>query len=146
MPEEINRVVTDSISDYFFTTTEIASANLINSGICHKKIFFVGNTMIDTLKRKMKNFTAPQFFYRMRLKSKNYFVLTLHRPSNVDDLGKFSELIKIVCDLAKDQKIIFPAHPRVRKQVEEICEIPDNLIVLEPLPYLEFNWIVQNSA
>ena len=89
MPEEINRIVTDSVSDYFFTTTELASENLIITGIDEEKIFFVGNTMIDTLLNNIKKFQQPKFFRETQIASKEYFVVTLHRPSNVDDHKTF---------------------------------------------------------
>ena len=146
MPEEINRIVTDSICDYFFTTTELASNNLLDSGIKSENIFFVGNTMIDTLFKNLPNFKAPQFFKEKKLSQKKYLVLTLHRPSNVDDLEKFSETIESICIAAEEMLIVFPAHPRTQKLFENNVGLPGNLILVEPLPYLEFNWIVQHAA
>jgi len=84
MPEEINRMVTDSITNYFFTTSEIANTNLRNSGIEDDRIFFVGNTMIDTLLKNRPRFQAPSIWNELNLQEKGYFVMTLHRPANVD--------------------------------------------------------------
>ncbi len=85
MPEEINRLVTDSITNYFFTTSEVANENLIKSGVSKDKIFFVGNTMIDTLLKQRPRFKKPEFWDEFNLMNKQYAVITLHRPANVDD-------------------------------------------------------------
>ena len=82
MPEEINRLVTDSITDYFFTTSEIANQNLLNSGVKKEQIFFVGNVMIDTLLSNLNRFKKPQIFEDLNLEEKKYLVLTMHRPAN----------------------------------------------------------------
>ena len=94
MPEEINRIVTDSITDYFFTTSKTANLNLLKAGVNEEKIFFVGNTMIDTLLRFKKNFIKPKLWNDLKLCDGNYFILTLHRPSNVDENNFLLELIK----------------------------------------------------
>ena len=93
MPEEINRLVTDSISNYFFTTSETANKNLLNSGHSEDKIFFVGNTMIDTLLENKSRFRKPKIWNDLILKEKKYLVITLHRPANVDKETKLVELI-----------------------------------------------------
>ena len=87
MPEEINRIATDSITDYFFTTTESSKQILLNSGIDSKKIFFVGNTMIDTLKKNINKLKKPSVFNDLNLKEKSYYVMTMHRPANVNNLN-----------------------------------------------------------
>ena len=89
MPEEINRIVTDSITDIFFTTSKLAGDNLIKSGKLESAIYFVGNVMIDTLYRNLNRLKAPEFFKTLSLQPKSYFVLTLHRPSNVDGINHF---------------------------------------------------------
>ena len=89
MPEEINRMVTDSITDYFFTTSETATTHLLKSGVPKNQLFFVGNVMIDTLYKNLPNLKKPEFWDQLQLKQKEYFVLTLHRPSNVDTLQSF---------------------------------------------------------
>ena len=145
MPEEINRIVTDSVSDYFFTTTEMASKNLINTGIDEKRIFFVGNTMIDTLLNNIKKFQQPKFFSEAQIASQEYFVVTLHRPSNVDEHKNFLYILEEICSAAKNIPIIFPVHPRTKKQISNKNKLPKNLILVDPQPYLEFNWLVKHS-
>ena len=117
MPEEINRIVTDSISDFLFTTSKNASENLIREGKNKKEIFFVGNTMIDTLLANVNNLVVPEVSKNNILKPKNYFVLTLHRPKNVDDDKKFIKLLKVLGELTQNWPIVFPVHPRVKKDL-----------------------------
>lgn len=145
MPEEINRLITDSITDYFFTTSEYANSNLIKSGIDKEKIFFVGNTMIDTLLKNMAKFMKPDFWDNEKLENKNYFVLTLHRPSNVDSISNLNDLLKEIIFNTKSKKIIFPVHPRTLKNLKDITFKYENLIITEPMSYLKFNYLVYNS-
>ena len=145
MPEEINRMVTDSISNWFFTTSEVANQNLKNLGVSDDRIFFVGNTMIDTLLQNMDKFSPPDFFHENKLELKKYFVVTLHRPSNVDDLKPFEEKIKTICDSARNLPVVFPVHPRTQKTLKELPELPNNLILVDPQPYHQFNYLVKNS-
>jgi len=145
MPEEINRMVTDSITDYFFTTSAIANTNLKKQGIDEQKIFFVGNTMIDTLLKQLPNLKKPTFFDELKLSNGNYFVMTLHRPANVDEEGKLKALIEEIVLNSNNLPIIFPVHPRTSKKLENIGIQFDNLKYVEPLGYLEFNYIVKNA-
>jgi len=145
MPEEINRMVTDSITDYFFTTSEVANANLIAQGINPAAIFFVGNVMIDTLLANQSRFKKPTFFYELNLQNKNYFVLTLHRPSNVDEADRFKAILLEIINSAKNLPIVFPIHPRTAKIFSELEISADNLIIVPPLGYLEFNYLVENA-
>lgn len=146
MPEEINRIVTDAIADYFFTTTEEASYNLRTTGISNDRIFFVGNTMIDTLLANKHRLRKPDIDgQNLNLEEGNYFVLTLHRPSNVDTLTKLNELLAIIADAAGDVELIFPVHPRTAKKIKELKEVPKNLNCIGPQSYLEFNWLVKHS-
>jgi UDP-N-acetylglucosamine 2-epimerase (non-hydrolysing) len=144
MPEEVNRLVTDSISDYFFTTSEIANENLLHAGINRENIFFVGNTMIDTLLTNLPKAFKPEIWDTNELKPKEYYVLTLHRPSNVDDPDKFKELMVNISSLSKN-KIIFPVHPRTRKNLDGVSGIIKNVIPTEPLSYLEFIYLVRDA-
>lgn len=144
MPEEVNRVMTDSISDWFFTTLNSASKNLINSGVKKSQIFFVGNTMIDTLIHHQKKFTKPKVYINLKLKKKSYFVLTLHRPQNVDNLQNLYKLLKIIENKSLDLPIIFPVHPRLNKKIESIKKNFVNIFFIKPLPYLEFNFLVSD--
>ena len=145
MPEEINRIVTDSITDYFFTTSEHANKNLYNSGIPSDRIFFVGNTMIDTLLANMSRFRPPEFWNRLKLAPKKYLVLTMHRPANVDQTKKLSEVLKAIGHACRQLPVIFPVHPRTEKMLERIRTIPENIKTVEPQPYLEFNYLVKHS-
>lgn len=145
MPEEINRLVTDSITNYFFTTTEIANQNLIRNGVKSEKIFFVGNTMIDTLLKNIPRFIKPLIFDEHNLVKGNYFMLTIHRPSNVDDITKLKNLLNEITANSRDLKIIFPVHPRTRKSIEQANLSYSNIVMIDPLGYLEFNYLVENS-
>ena len=144
MPEEINRLVTDSISDWFFTTSEHANENLAKAGVDSSRIYFVGNTMTDTLLHNMERLQAPQCWGRLGLSAGKYIVLTLHRPSNVDDLDTFSNTLREISNLAAGTTIVYPAHPRTHKSLEEF-ELPENLKIISPEPYLSFNYLVKNS-
>lgn len=145
MPEEINRVATDSITDYFFTTSEAANNNLRREGVGDERIFFVGNTMIDTLLGNLEKLQKPDLFDQSGLKKGNYFVMTLHRPANVDEQRKLKELIENIVSGTDDEKIIFPVHPRTRKILDELGISFDNLVYTEPLGYLEFIYLVKNA-
>lgn len=145
MPEEINRLVTDAITDYFFTTSEVANNNLRKSGVKEDQIFFVGNTMIDTLYKQMPRFHRPDIWDKYNLKEKNYLIMTLHRPSNVDDPAKLKELITEIVTGSQGLPIIFPAHPRTTKMLDTIGFKADNLHIIGPLGYLEFNYMVKHA-
>jgi UDP-N-acetylglucosamine 2-epimerase (non-hydrolysing) len=145
MPEEINRLVTDSITNYFFTTTKLASENLLKSGINKNRIFFVGNTMIDTLLSNIDNLRKPSFWNSFSLEKKKYIVVTLHRPSNVDDSHNLKKIINLLIKYSDDLKIIFPMHPRTSKIFNKLKIIHERLKIVPPLSYLEFNYLVRNS-
>lgn len=145
MPEEINRIVTDSITDYFYTTSEKANWNLRKSGIEENRIIFVGNTMIDTLLKNLIKLKKPQIFDECNLKEKQYFVLTLHRPANVDGEEKLKKLLEKIIEGSKGLPIIFPVHPRTAKNLQNSGIQAKNLFMAEPLSYLEFNYLVKNS-
>jgi UDP-N-acetylglucosamine 2-epimerase (non-hydrolysing) len=144
MPEEINRLVTDSISDYFFTTSDVANSNLLKAGVNKNQIFFVGNTMIDTLYTNLPNAIRPNLWNVSGLTSRNYYVLTLHRPSNVDDPLKFKGLIETI-DAIANSKIIFPVHPRTKKNLDKINIDFKNIVATEPLSYLEFIFLLKEA-
>lgn len=145
MPEEINRMVTDSITDYFFTTTEEASNNLRKAGATNDRIFFVGNVMIDTLLKNQKNFKKPAFYDQLKLNGSNYFVLTLHRPANVDHHHTLKELMHEITANVRDLPIVFPIHPRTARIFSELGISSRNLHIVDPLGYLEFNYLVQHA-
>lgn len=145
MPEEVNRIVTDSISDYFFTTSEIANNNLRKTGIEESKIFFVGNTMIDTLLKNRPRFTKPQLWDEAKLLKKSFFVLTLHRPANVDQENNLRILMIEIIRAARGLPIVFPVHPRTAKNLSALGVEAPNLFMVDPLSYLEFNYLVENA-
>ena len=143
MPEEINRILVDQISDYLFITERDAEKNLLNENIAQSKIFFVGNLMIDTLlmhKEKASNLKP--------ILSEDYAVLTLHRPSNVDSKDSLKNLLGIISEIQLKLKILWPIHPRTKQKIESfnlnINEMK-NLTIIEPLGYLEFMNAVMNS-
>ncbi|HUR30156.1 MAG TPA: UDP-N-acetylglucosamine 2-epimerase (non-hydrolyzing) [Saprospiraceae bacterium] len=145
MPEEINRMVTDSITNYFFTTSETANNNLRKLGIAEEHIFFVGNTMIDTLLHNRHKFIKPEIWDELNLAPENYIVLTLHRPSNVDDGEKLKDLVEELIKNSNELPVIFPAHPRTAKIISGLGLNHPKLCVIEPLSYLEFNYLVERA-
>lgn len=147
MPEEINRIVTDSIADFFFTTSRLAGENLMSEGKMPNQVFFVGNTMIDTLRKNEHRFRQPDFWMPLTLKEKDYFVLTLHRPSNVDHREQLTRILNAIEKGAENKKIVFPVHPRTRKNMESfnLLLTNTNLMLVEPQGYLEFNYLVSNA-
>lgn len=145
MPEEINRMVTDAITDYFFTTSETANQNLKNEGVDSDKVFFVGNVMIDTLLSNMDSLKKPIFYDQMALDKNEYLVMTLHRPANVDQGEKFKELIEEILNNSKDVHIIFPMHPRSAKTFNELGITSPKLTIVDPMGYLEFNYLVKHA-
>jgi UDP-N-acetylglucosamine 2-epimerase (non-hydrolysing) len=124
MPEEINRLVTDSVSDYLFTTEESANRNLISEGVPSTKIHFVGNVMIDTLLRHRGRAKESTILSDLQLcdavGAKAFAVLTLHRPSNVDHTDTFSQMVTAFLEISRKMPVIFPAHPRTLKRIQEM--------------------------
>tara|TARA_Y200000002_G_scaffold378564_1_gene386173 strand:+ start:3440 stop:4540 length:1101 start_codon:yes stop_codon:yes gene_type:complete len=145
MPEEINRIVTDSISDIFFTTSLNANKNLLSEGKKSNQIYFVGNTMIDTLIYFRDKLIKPKIFDKEDLKRKKYFVLTLHRPINVDNKSNYEKILKKISFHCDGRKIIYPAHPRTANNIKNI-KLPKNMIVTKPMSYLEFLFLIKNSS
>jgi len=163
MPEEINRILTDSISDYLFVTEPSGLENLKNEGVDGSKVFFVGHVMIDSLayylpivaqkaqrtawsgedKSLIKKNTMPY-----ALSSMPYILVTMHRPSNVDFKNKLEELLKMLNRLAEKRTVIFPIHPRTKNNIKKFdlsIEYSDNLILTDPIGYLEFIGLVKNA-
>ena len=145
MPEEINRIVTDSLTDYFFTTSRKANENLLKQGKDSERIFFVGNTMIDTLIKQRLKFIQPEIWRQVGLEERNYIVLTLHRPANVDGEYKLKELLEVIVKQSRTLKIVFPVHPRTAKKLTEIGFMNPQMCLVEPLSYLEFNYLVEKA-
>ena len=177
MPEEINRMVTDSLADYMFTTTDIADRNLLRQGAvyaedwqpeqvalghdrCPQRVWRVGNVMIDTLLKNMPRFTKPAVYDELGLQAGKYVVMTMHRPANVDEETHLRALMEQIITNVHGEPIVFPIHPRTAKifyglwgtatdSVEEnraaLHKVFPNLYIVDPMGYLEFNYLVQHS-
>ncbi len=145
MPEEINRMVTDSITNMFFTTSEVANENLRRAGVPDSAIHFVGNTMIDTLLANMDRLRPPSFWGELGLQSGKYFVMTLHRPANVDSGNTLSRMLEAIAAGTRGEKVVFPVHPRTAKTIREVAAIPSSIMLVDPQPYLEFNYLVKHA-
>ncbi|MGB9721869.1 MAG: non-hydrolyzing UDP-N-acetylglucosamine 2-epimerase, partial [bacterium] len=150
MPEEINRILTDHISDFLFTTCEDANENLVKEGIPKSKIFFVGNVMIDTLMRHINIAKKSDILNRLALVDKKYAVLTLHRPSNVDNPSDLKKILHPIVRISKALPVIYPAHPRARAQIEKMrfdkILSNSNVILIAPLGYLDFLCLMSNAT
>jgi UDP-N-acetylglucosamine 2-epimerase (non-hydrolysing) len=142
MPEEINRILTDAISDLLLTTSEDADENLKAEGVAAEKIRFVGNVMIDSLFYNLKKADESRIREDLRLEEKNYAALTLHRPSNVDKRETLSGLLDALSEISRRLPIIFPVHPRTKAKIEEFGFAGrienSNIKLIEPLGYLDF--------
>lgn len=145
MPEEINRLVTDSITNYFFTTSEGANESLRSTGVDSSRIFYVGNTMIDTLLKQRSRFQKPDVWNDLSLTDKGYIVMTLHRPANVDEGAKLRALMEEIIAHSQDLPLVFPVHPRTAKMLENLGISHPRLHMIEPLGYLEFNYLVERA-
>jgi UDP-N-acetylglucosamine 2-epimerase (non-hydrolysing) len=145
MPEEINRMVTDSITNLFFTTSEVANENLRRAGVPDARIHFVGNTMIDTLLSNVERLRPPPFWDEMGLRPGGYFVTTLHRPANVDSAGSFDRLLRAIASGVRGMTVVFPVHPRTAKTMRDVGGVPPNVMLVDPQPYLEFNYLVRHA-
>lgn len=145
MPEEINRIVTDSITDYFFTTSTWAGENLLKYGADPSTIHFVGNVMIDTLYQNLDKISKPNFWDEFKLENRNYIILTLHRPSNVDEENSLIDMLKGIDKMVGDKKVIFPIHPRTKAILGEQNLNLKNILTVEPQGYLNFMYLIKNS-
>jgi UDP-N-acetylglucosamine 2-epimerase (non-hydrolysing) len=150
MPEEHNRVVTDSLSDYFFVTEQSGFDNLVHEGKNKESIFFVGNTMIDTLVAYDSKIKSSDVCSRMGIEPQKYVLMTMHRPSNVDHNEGLSKLSELLNELSQSIKVVFPVHPRTLNHLkkfelfEKIGSNP-NIIMTEPSGYLDFQNLILNS-
>jgi UDP-N-acetylglucosamine 2-epimerase (non-hydrolysing) len=157
MPEEINRLVTDSISDYLFVTEESGQQNLLREGIDEQKIFFVGNVMIDSLESSRRLWGKSLIHTRLGVEKNRYGIVTLHRPSNVDDETTLRELLEALGEIAQQLPIIFPVHPRTRNRLKTLNGLCHSLwfgeehlptrgiCCLEPVGYLDFMALVAEA-
>ena len=136
MPEEINRIVTDTLADYCFTTEPAAIENLLREGVSGERIHHVGNVMIDTLFRFRERAGSSTVLEELALQPQDFAVLTLHRPNNVDNPTRLARTLAAVTAVRRDVPIIFPVHPRTRQRLQQ----------LEPAPYLDFVQLMANAA
>jgi UDP-N-acetylglucosamine 2-epimerase (non-hydrolysing) len=147
MPEEINRLLTDQIADYLFVTEKSGIENLKNEGIPDEKIFFVGNTMIDSLVHYLPKIENSTILDDLSLKPREYIVVTLHRPSNVDNPENLVKIFNEFKKIAEKIKIVFPIHPRTKRTLHSAnidYEHP-NILLIEPVGYISFIKLVKNS-
>ena len=149
MPEESNRILTDHISDFLFCTEESGADNLKMEGIDKKKIFFVGNVMIDTLSKNLYNAKNSKILEKLNLKG-NYCILTAHRPENVDEESKLKNLVEMIDEVQRLVKVVYPVHPRTIKMMKQFNLYDNfrkmaNVAVCEPLGYLDFICLIKNS-
>lgn len=148
MPEELNRILTDSISDYLFVTEQSGLVNLKNEGVDQSKIFFVGNCMIDSLINILDVSAKSNILNELKLDPHNFVLVTMHRPSNVDTQERLTELAKLLSSLSKKRKIVFPVHPRTKKNLESfglLNKLDANVLLTDPIGYIDFISLVKNA-
>lgn len=150
MPEEVNRRVTDVLSDYLFTTSQDADRNLVKEGVNPKKIHFVGNVMVDSLLANLSKAAASPVKKKLSLKKKSYGVLTLHRPSNVDKDGDFKEILTAIEAIQKIIPVVFPVHPRTAARMQKgklgrKVRSLKNLILTPPAGYHDFIGLLKDA-
>lgn len=149
MPEEINRILTDAISDLLFVTEKSGVENLKREGIPDEKVFLVGNVMIDSLLHYLEKAKQSAIVRELHLQSKSYTLVTLHRPSNVDSLDELKNIVAMLNALSKTSRIVFPIHPRTRKNLELsglFNQFDSNVTVTEPIGYIDFLSLIQQSS
>jgi len=147
MPEEINRIITDHISDLLFTTEKSGNMNLINEGIVKEKIHFVGNCMIDSLQKYIMHAKKLKPWLKYGLSNTLYALVTLHRPSNVDKKFELSKYIDILNQISTDCSILFPCHPRTLKNIKNFkLKLSSSINLVPPLGYIEFLGLLSNSS
>ena len=150
MPEEINRLVTDSLADLLLTPARDAGENLLREGVAGKKIRFVGNVMIDTLFRNLDRARGSRILERLKLEPRQFCAMTLHRPSNVDDKETLSGILDALETVCERLPVVFPVHPRTRERLEQFglgerVRRQASLVLTEPLGYLDFLRLYSNS-
>lgn len=148
MPEEINRVVTDRLSDLLFTTERSANENLAREGFSPERVHFVGNVMIDTLLQHRDRARTRAAYARLGLAPRGYAVVTLHRPSNVDSPDALEPVLEGLARMADHAAVVFPLHPRTRARIEEfgLGELLQQVRCVEPLGYLDFLCLLDQAG
>jgi UDP-N-acetylglucosamine 2-epimerase (non-hydrolysing) len=145
MPEEINRIITDAVSNYLFVTEPSGEENLRREGVAGDKIFVVGNVMIDTLLRFRAKANESDVLERLKLREREYAIATLHRPSNVDDAKQITALIGVLSEIATRLPVIFPVHPRTRQRIEALGLATPGIQLIGPQGYLDFMRLMASS-
>ena len=139
MPEEINRILTDRMSDLLFVTEKSGIEHSLNEGIAREKIHFVGNCMIDSVKKFLPAALEQKPWDEYALDEYDYTLITLHRPSNVDSAKNINKVVRMLNEMSKSSKLVFPVHPRTKSKLAQSShKLDGNILMLEPLPYLEF--------
>jgi UDP-N-acetylglucosamine 2-epimerase (non-hydrolysing) len=150
MPEEINRIVTDSISDFLFVTEQSGLDNLRNEGVPDEKVFFVGNIMIDSLTHFREKAAQTSILEELKVKPLSYVLMTMHRPANVDQEQGLRAILETIEGIAADKQVVFPVHPRTRQRFADFgladrLGALNNLVLVEPLGYLEFLRLMEHA-
>lgn len=148
MPEEINRILTDRISDYLFVTEKSGLDNLKSEGVSPDKVFFTGNVMIDSLVSQIPNIDKSNIMSELKLNNDEYALVTLHRPSNVDSEDSLLTITDFLSKLCKSIKIVFPCHPRTKINLEKydlLRKLKSNIIITDPIGYIDFQKLMKNS-
>ncbi len=150
MPEEINRMATDAICDYCFVTEQSGMDHLMHDGFDDEKMFFVGNTMIDSLHYALDKARRSSIVADLGLKPKSYVLMTLHRPSNVDTQEQLTMLVQIFAELSKERDVVFPVHPRTRKNIEnfglqETLNANPRIHIIDPQGYINFLSLMEQA-
>lgn len=149
MPEEINRIITDSLSSFLFVSEKSGVDNLLFEGKDDSRIFFVGNIMIDTLHHFLTKIKSSKYFTTLNLSQSSYILATFHRPSNVDTIHGIRRMIGLLNSVSKYFTVVFPAHPRTRNNIKKCNlqhELKKNIILIDPIGYLDFASLILNAA
>ncbi len=148
MPEEVNRILTDRISDYLFVTEQSGLDNLKNEGVSDDNIFFVGNVMIDSLAYYLPKSDKSEVHNELRVEKGKYVLITLHRPSNVDTKESLKKLVEFLNSLAQERKVVFPIHPRTKNNLDKFALLEvlnDQIILTDPIGYIDFQALTKNA-
>jgi UDP-N-acetylglucosamine 2-epimerase (non-hydrolysing) len=148
MPEEVNRVLTDRISDLLFTTSNDAETNLVQEGVPVEQIRFAGNVMIDSMFDVLPKARALEMHNRLRVSRGSYVLATLHRPSNVDEVDRLTVIVTALAQISRDRPVIFPMHPRTKMRADagNLDALLRNVVLVEPLGYAEMVGAMDSAA
>jgi len=148
MPEEMNRILTDAVCDFLFVSEQSGLKNLKEEGIPHNRVFFVGNVMIDSLTYFIEEADSSNILEKLNVRPKQFVLITLHRPSNVDHQRNLSRLVYLLNNISDNRKVIFPIHPRSKKNLEKhglLQSLKENVLLTEPIGYIDFLKLIKNA-